>query len=353
MVALIVAVAAAVSVYIFIYYNFLKGVKCKSDVSLNGRTVIVTGANTGIGKETALDMARRGARVVLACRSKDRAEAAVLDIRRVSDNNQVVFMHLDLASLKSVRAFAETFLKSEPQLHILINNAGVGLVGKTEDGFSMGVGVNHFGHFLLTNLLLERLKQCVPSRVVVLASETYRMVGLDFSKLSRTEPGHTNGFLDYAHSKLCNVLFARELSNRLEGTNVTCYSVHPGVVNTEVFRHLNRWLMLILVPVAALLFRDPEGGAQTSIHCAVQEGIERFSGRYFSDCRVREVVAHARDDAVARKLWEFSERMVGLSPRVSAVDLNPSSHRLLFSCPCSCLCPFQTSLMIIIISGVL
>uniref|UniRef100_A0A4W3J3Y0 Dehydrogenase/reductase (SDR family) member 13a, duplicate 3 n=1 Tax=Callorhinchus milii TaxID=7868 RepID=A0A4W3J3Y0_CALMI len=221
MVALIVAVAAAVSVYIFIYYNFLKGVKCKSDVSLNGRTVIVTGANTGIGKETALDMARRGARVVLACRSKDRAEAAK------TSNNQVVFMHLDLASLKSVRAFAETFLKSEPQLHILINNAGVGLVGKTEDGFSMGVGVNHFGHFLLTNLLLERLKQCVPSRVVVLASETYRMVGLDFSKLSRTEPGHTNGFLDYAHSKLCNVLFARELSNRLEGTNVTCYSVHP------------------------------------------------------------------------------------------------------------------------------
>uniref|UniRef100_A0A4W3IU22 Dehydrogenase/reductase (SDR family) member 13a, duplicate 3 n=1 Tax=Callorhinchus milii TaxID=7868 RepID=A0A4W3IU22_CALMI len=301
-----------------IVFIFVTGVKCKSDVSLNGRTVIVTGkayfsslslslcANTGIGKETALDMARRGARVVLACRSKDRAEAAVLDIRRKTSNNQVVFMHLDLASLKSVRAFAETFLKSEPQLHILINNAGVGLVGKTEDGFSMGVGVNHFGHFLLTNLLLERLKQCVPSRVVVLASETYRMVGLDFSKLSRTEPGHTNGFLDYAHSKLCNVLFARELSNRLEGTNVTCYSVHPG-------EHSITWLMLILVPVAALLFRDPEGGAQTSIHCAVQEGIERFSGRYFSDCRVREVVAHARDDAVARKLWEFSERMVGLS----------------------------------------
>uniref|UniRef100_A0A4W3JLC2 Dehydrogenase/reductase (SDR family) member 13a, duplicate 3 n=1 Tax=Callorhinchus milii TaxID=7868 RepID=A0A4W3JLC2_CALMI len=312
MVALIVAVAAAVSVYIFIYYNFLKGVKCKSDVSLNGRTVIVTGANTGIGKETALDMARRGARVVLACRSKDRAEAARFSRREdKTSNNQVVFMHLDLASLKSVRAFAETFLKSEPQLHILINNAG-----KTEDGFSMGVGVNHFGHFLLTNLLLERLKQCVPSRVVVLASETYRMVGLDFSKLSRTEPGHTNGFLDYAHSKLCNVLFARELSNRLEGTNVTCYSVHPGEHSITLCGHQPA---PIPAPRAGpglsrfTLQYTPQGGAQTSIHCAVQEGIERFSGRYFSDCRVREVVAHARDDAVARKLWEFSERMVGLS----------------------------------------
>ncbi|XP_051891502.1 dehydrogenase/reductase SDR family member 13-like isoform X2 [Pristis pectinata] len=290
MVTWMVASAIVIALYILIYYNILKGVPCRSDTSLKGKTAIVTGANTGLGKATALDLARRGARVILACRSKERAEPAVFDIRKKSGNNQVIFMHLDLASLKSVRAFAETFLQSEPQLHLLINNAGTGSIGLTADGFNMAWGVNHLGHFLLTNLLLNRLKQCTPSRIIIISSLTYCMGKIDFSNLNTPGEGFVSGLRNYSFSKLCSTLFARELANRLEGTNVTSYAVHPGF----------------------LFFRTPTDGAQTAIYCAVQEGIEKFSGRYFADCEVQKVFPHARDDAVARKVWEISERMAGL-----------------------------------------
>ncbi|XP_072909536.1 dehydrogenase/reductase SDR family member 13-like [Hemitrygon akajei] len=312
MVSWIIASAIATALYILIYYNFLKGVPCRSDTSLKGKTAIVTGANTGLGKATALDLARRGARVILACRSKERAEPAVFDIRKKSGNNQVIYMHLDLASLKSVRAFAETFLRSEPQLNLLINNAGTGSSGQTVDGFNMAWGVNHLGHFLLTNLLLERLKQCAPSRIVVLSSLTYCISRIDFSNLSIAGGGFFRELSNYSLSKLCNILFARELANRLEGTNVTSYVVHPGFAFTDAFRDFRLLIKLVFVPVAFLFFRTPMDGAQTTIYCAVQEGIEKFSGRYFADCKVRKVFPHARDDAVARKLWEVSERMAGL-----------------------------------------
>ncbi|XP_043910365.1 dehydrogenase/reductase SDR family member 13 isoform X2 [Protopterus annectens] len=264
---------------------------------------------------TAVDLARRGARVILACRSKQRGEAAAYDIRKETGNMEVLFMPLDLASLKSVRAFAKAFLNSEPRLDILVNNAGVGIHagGRTSDGFNMQFGVNHLGHFLLTNLLLQRLKECSPSRIVVVASNMHMFGKLDFNALNPEKKGFIQQVRSYSDSKLCNILFVRELANKLEGTNVTCYAAHPGSVNTEINRHFKFWLKVLLIPVATLFQRDAENGAQTSVYCAVQEGIERLSGRYFVDCHVQEVTAHARDDAVARKLWEVSERMVGLA----------------------------------------
>ncbi|MBN3287003.1 DHR13 reductase, partial [Polyodon spathula] len=312
---LIVAVGIGIAVYILIYYNIFKGPKCKSSATLVGKTAVVTGGNTGIGKATALDLAKRGARVILACRSKERAEAAVFDIRKESNNNQVLFMQLDLGSLQSVRSFSETFLKTEPRLDILINNAGVGGHGQTADGFELHFGVNHLGHVLLTTLLLERLKQVEAGRVVTVSSLAYCYGRVDFSTLGTPVSPHASSWVNtqgYCHSKLCNILFTRELANKLEGSTVTCYSVHPGFVYTKVFRDMKTWQKLFFIPVAKLFFRDPEGGAQTSIHCAVQEGIEMLSGRYFADCSVQEVGAHARDDGVARKLWEVSERLAGL-----------------------------------------
>lgn len=301
-----------------VYYGVFRGVRCSSSVRLNGKTAIVTGSNTGIGKATALELAKRGARVILACRNKDKAEAAAYDIRRESGNNQVVFMQLDLTSFKSVRSFAETFLKSEPRLDILINNAGVMGPGRTEDGFGMVFGVNHLGHFLLTNLLLERLQQCGPSRVLTVAALLHRFGSVDFPLLASRKDlvsGQStwHNFQAYCNSKLCNVLFTRELANRLEGTSVTCYSLHPGVIYTELCRSLSLWQQLLLLPLAKLFFLDPEGGAQTTLHCALQEGIESFSGRYFSNCALQQVGAKGRDDALAKKLWEVSERLTGLS----------------------------------------
>ncbi|KAL7846486.1 hypothetical protein SRHO_G00214660 [Serrasalmus rhombeus] len=314
---LLAVCGALLGVYALLRLTVFKMPRCKSSAKLHGKTVVVTGSNTGIGKATAMNLAKRGARVILACRDKQRAEAAVNDIKKESGNNEVLYMHLDLASLQSVRSFAENFLKAEPRLDILINNAGLVVRGKTEDGFGMIFGVNHLGHFLLTILLLDRLKECAPSRVVTVSSSAHVIGKVDFDCIN------THKDLDlgdsairllkiYSHSKVCNILFTHELAKKLEGTNVTCFSLHPGIIKTEIGRHSNLWWKIILAPFV-LFSSDVESGAQTVLHCALQEGIEPLSGRYFSKCAVADVSAVARDDATAKKLWEVSERLCGLA----------------------------------------
>ncbi|OWK59841.1 Dehydrogenase/reductase SDR family member 13, partial [Lonchura striata] len=302
---------------------------------LRGRTAIVTGGSSGIGAATALELARCGARVILATRSARRGEAAASRIRRPppraghtpglapgpapaplrpqeTGNNEVLFMHLDLASLRSVRAFASTFLRQEPQLHLLINNAGVSAGGTTEDGFSLPFQVNHLGHFLLTQLLLERLRSCAPSRVVIVASSAHCAGRLRPEALGRPPSGLFSTFQDYCDSKLANVLHARELATREQGTQVTCYAVHPGFVNTSLFRHAPLWLKPLLLPLARLLFLEASEGAWAVLDCATRDGLEPLSGRYFTHRGPRLPWAAARDDRLARVLWEASERLVGL-----------------------------------------
>ncbi|KAM7403793.1 hypothetical protein PAMA_004295 [Pampus argenteus] len=311
--------ALLVGVYFLLHVTYLKLPKCKSSAKLHGKTAIITGANTGIGKTTALDLARRGARVILACRDRLRAEAAVQEIIRESGNNQVIFMQLDLASLKSVRSFAENFLRSESRLDLLINNAGLMNGGKTEDGFGMIFGVNHLGHFLLTVLLLDRLKACGPSRVVTVASKAYEIGKLDFNCLTTHRDSALGNsdyqlFQKYCHSKLCNILFTYELAKRLQGTDVTCYSLHPGAIKTEIGRYSGFWWRLFLAPIIFLFFVDAESGAQTTLHCALEQNIEHLSGHYFTYCApLLNIEAKARDDAAAKKLWELSESFCSLS----------------------------------------
>ncbi|XP_046876018.1 dehydrogenase/reductase SDR family member 13 [Hypomesus transpacificus] len=318
MFTLLVIAAGIVTAYILLHLMVLKLPKCKSNVQLHGKVVIVTGANTGIGKTTALDLARRGGRVILACRDKRRAEEAILDIVKETGNREVVFMALDLGSMQSVRSFAENFLKSESRLDILINNAGLMSGGQTVDGVGMIFGVNHLGHFLLTLLLLERLKEGGPSRVVTVASKGYEFGRIDFSCIDNHKDlglgdSDWNLFEKYCHSKLCNVLFTHELATRLQGSNVTCYSLHPGAIKTEIGRYARFGWKCVMTPITALFFVDAVSGAQTTLHCALQEGLESLSGRYFSSCSVQEVQAKAKDDEAARKLWEVSERLCGMS----------------------------------------
>ncbi|XP_074535626.1 dehydrogenase/reductase SDR family member 13-like [Halichoeres trimaculatus] len=312
----------AIGVFIVVAYVFreivVKGQRCTSTVKLHGKTAIVTGSNTGIGKITAIDLAKRGARVILACRSKQRGEAALEEVKRESGSTQVVFMQLDLGSVKSVRSFAENFLKTESRLDLLINNAGVYMQGRTEDGLGMMFGVNHIGHFLLTNLLLDRLKACEPSRVVNLSSMAHNFGNIDFDCLNKHKAlglgtSFSEVFRIYSDSKLCNVLFNHELAKRLQGTKVTCYSLHPGAINTELARNTSSLLQLALKPLTTFFFKNPVQGAQTTLHCALQEGIEPLSGRYFSNCTVRELYPKAKDDAAAKKLWELSEKLCGLA----------------------------------------
>ncbi|XP_033924820.1 dehydrogenase/reductase SDR family member 13 [Melopsittacus undulatus] len=280
--------------------------------SLRGRTAIVTGGSGGIGEATALELARCGARVVLATRSKQRGEAAAHRIRTETGNPDVRFMHLDLASLRSVRAFASAFLREEPHLHLLINNAGVSAGGTTEDGFSLTFQVNHLGHFLLTELLLARLQSCSPSRVVIVASSAHRAARLRLHALGSPSPGPLGPFQDYCDSKLANVLHARELAARLRGTGVTCYAAHPGFVATGLFRHAPLWLKPLLVPLAWLWFRSAAEGAQTPLHCALHRGLEPLSGCYFSDCAPQEPCPPGADERLARALREGSRRLLGL-----------------------------------------
>ncbi|XP_026578904.1 dehydrogenase/reductase SDR family member 13-like, partial [Pseudonaja textilis] len=229
-----------------------------------------------------------------------------------SGNSEVILMILDLANLNSVRAFAQTFLASEPRLDILINNAGVFTTGQTADGFDQAFQVNHLGHFLLTHLLLDRLKRCAPSRIVILSSNLHIFGKIDFQTIHKPGQGLWEMLTSYNSSKLANILHARELAKRLEGTNVTCYAVHPGAVKTEI-GHLLPWWVDWVPWVIKLFSRDCDAGAQTSIYCATEEGIERLSGGYFVDCQPKVPSPLARDDQLAKKLWEFSERLLGLT----------------------------------------
>lgn len=283
-------------------------------MKLDGKTVIVTGANTGIGKETAVDLAGRGARVILACRNVPKAQQVAEEILKKTGSSKVIVKELDLASLKSVRNFARDINETEDRLDILINNAGVMRCPywKTEDGFEMQFGVNHLGHFLLTNLLLGLLQRSQPSRVINVSSLAHTRGKIRFDDLQSEQDYHPGQA--YAQSKLANVLFTRELSKKLDDTDVIVTSLHPGVVKTELGRHLSLaysvLARIVFAPLVWLIFKTPWQGAQTTIHCAVSEDME--SGLYYSDCKPKEVAEQGRDDAVAKKLWEVSADLVGL-----------------------------------------
>ncbi|CAO2605053.1 Retinol dehydrogenase 14 [Lemmus lemmus] len=281
---------------------------------MHGKTVLITGANSGLGRATAAELLRLGARVIMGCRDLGRAEEAAGGQEPDATKGQLVVKELDLASLRSVRAFCQELLQEEPRLDVLINNAGIFQCPymKTEDGFEMQFGVNHLGHFLLTNLLLGLLKSSAPSRIVVVSSKLYKYGDINFEDLN-SEQSYNKSF-SYSRSKLANILFARELARRLEGTNVTVNVLHPGIVRTNLGRHIH--IPLLARPLFNLVswafFKTPLQGAQTSIYLASSPEVEGVSGKYFGDCKEEELLPKALDESVARKLWDISEVMVGI-----------------------------------------
>jgi retinol dehydrogenase 12 len=273
---------------------------------LAGRTFMVTGGNTGIGRATATALARRGGRVYLACRSPEKGRRAVADIVAATGSDAVAFLPLDLADLASVRRCAEQFLALGEPLHVLINNGGVaGQRGITRDGFELAFGVNHVGHFALTAALLDRLAASAPARVVTVASDAhYQARGVDFNALRRPTATVT-GLREYAVSKLCNVLFSAELARRVQGRGITTYALHPGVVASDIWRRVP-WPVR---PLIKLRMISPEAGATTSLYCATSDSVASASGRFYDDSREREPSPVATPD-LARALWEQTQAWV-------------------------------------------
>ncbi|CAH0725166.1 unnamed protein product, partial [Brenthis ino] len=280
-----------------------------------GKVVIVTGGNSGLGFETAKNLAERGARVIIACRSVRRAEEAVKKIIEITGNKDVEYRHLDLESFSSVRQFCENILKTEQRVDVLINNAGAGGLGnyKTEDGNHIGIQVNYFGTFLITNLLLPLLKSSAPSRIINLSSMIHKYAKMDFENLNMEK--YWSDYLVYANSKLYINLMTIELSRRLRGTNVTVNAVHPGIAATNIFRNIKPKIIFNLVSkIIRFLFLSNWEAAQTTIYLAVSPELQKVSGRYYSNCREQKPSKLSQDLEIAGKLWKESEKLTKYTP---------------------------------------
>lgn len=282
-----------------------------------GRTVIVTGGNSGIGFETAAALAGAGARVIITARDRERGGAAVEEIRARGGSGSVELSVFDLGRLESVREGAADLLGRASRIDVLVNNAGLMLTERREtaDGFETTFGVNHLGPFLLTMLLLDRVRESAPARIVNVSSTAHQSArnGLDFDDLQSTK-GYA-GMAVYGRSKLANIYFTTELARRLSGTGVTVNSLHPGTIRSGFGGDGDAggffgWGIKVARPFMA----GPAKGAETSVYLASAPEVEGVTGQFFAKCRPKTPSKAARDDAAAARLWELSEQMVGLVP---------------------------------------
>jgi len=288
------------------------------DVDLTGKVAIVTGANTGIGKETARGLATRGATVILACRNVKKGEAAAKEI----GGRAVRVIKCDLASFASVREFCRQVSREEKKVDILINNAGMVTMKRelTEDGQEMQFQSNHLGHFLLTNLLLEKMKASREGARIINVSSVAHWVVLSFPWDDLTwAKSWYNGWSAYSISKLANVLFTKELVEKLKGSKIRVYSLHPGGVYTDLGRNLSGFIpdfvKSLIGQVNSVTMLSAESGAKTSLFCALEPSLDtpEASGKYYDNCKEASTSWNAKNKDMAKKLWEVSKEIVQLN----------------------------------------
>jgi len=257
-------------------------------------------------------LAKRNATIYVACRDKVKGLATVEELKNVTKNQNIFFEELDLGSLASVKRFAKKFNDGNIPINVLINNAGVMNCpkGKTIDGFETQIGVNHFGQFYLTNLLLPNLQKGAPSRVVCVSSDLHKRGSISFDDIN-WEKRKYSGWQAYSQSKLANVLFTKELNNRFKTLGITAYSLHPGVIPTDLLRH-SPILQGVIGSFGRLFMKSIPQGAATSVYCAIAPGLESLGGQYFVDCNVTEPSNMQLNQDTATKLWTASEKAVGL-----------------------------------------
>ncbi len=277
-------------------------------MELKDKICIITGATSGIGRETAKELAQRGAVLVLPIRDSLKGDILKDEILEKVPDAQLDFMHCDLASFTSIREFATAFKKKYNHLHLLINNAGIWETKRnlTVDGIEKNFAVNHLAPFLLTHLLLNTLKASAPARIVNVASDAHKQGKMNFPDLEFEKK--YSSLKSYAQSKLANILFTKKLSQKLKGTSVTTNCLHPGVVSTNLFDKMPKLLMGVM----NLFMISPEKGAQTTIYLATSPEVENVSGEYFAKSKSKKPAPQALRQDTADKLWEISEKYVGI-----------------------------------------
>ena len=281
-------------------------------MDMTGKVCLITGGNSGIGKASAIGLAKLGSSIVIVARDKDKGEAALVEISGLSGNRNVELMVADMSSLDSVRQLAFDFKGRHKKLHVLINNAGVFLPKRvvTADGLEATFATNHLGHFLLTNLLLDLLKASVPSRVINITSSAHRGVEVDFDDLQGEKK--YRGFHAYGQSKLANVFFTYELAKRLRGTGVTVNCLHPGVVRTG-FGKDQGGMFSIGIKIVSPFMMSPEKAARAVIYLAISPELEGVSGKHFSKGKEEKSSTESYDEAAAERLWRVSAELTRLS----------------------------------------
>jgi NAD(P)-dependent dehydrogenase (short-subunit alcohol dehydrogenase family) len=271
---------------------------------------MITGATSGIGRASAIELGRMGAKLILVCRNRERGDELVREIQRAG-NPEVELMVADLESQAQVRKLAADFLATGKPLHVLMNNAGVFNLKRalTSDGLETVFAVNHLAYFMLTLLLLERIKESAPARIVNIASDLHKRATIRFDDLGGERS--YGGMSSYGQSKLANILFSYELARRLAGTGVTVNCVHPGGVATNLAKN-NGALAAIAWKLIGVFMKSPESGARTQIYLASAPEVAGVTGKYFVNSKEARSSAESHDAAVARRLWEVSAQMTGL-----------------------------------------
>ncbi|KAI0984350.1 hypothetical protein GJ496_003987 [Pomphorhynchus laevis] len=281
---------------------------CICHRNLHGTVTIITGANSGIGYEATKILADRGSKVIMACRSEYKAKMAKDIMLRENINRDIVVEIVDVSSLASVRSFAQRICSQYDKIDILINNAGVMTDScLSEDGYEIHFATNHLGHFLLTNLLLDKLKKSPDARIINVSSAAHLIGRFEESHLRK--PAWIS-MLAYADSKFCNILFTKELNKHLKGTTVTTFAVHPGIVATNM---VSQFLPKFIFSIGEhLVFKTPIQGVQTIIHAALNNEIKQYSGQYFGECNLSHTKANlSYADMLAIQLWYVSEQYTG------------------------------------------
>lgn len=286
--------------------------------TMQGKVCLITGANSGIGKATALGLAQMGAMVVMVCRDRARGEEAQREIKTKSGNDAVDLLIADLSSQQSIRQLADTIRQRYPHLHVLINNAGAGFTQRQEsvDGVEMTFAVNYLAPFLLTNVLLDVLKNSAPARIINVDSDNHRFVRLDMQDLQLK---HRYGFLRaYGRSKLALLLFTYGLARQLQRTGITVNALEPGPTSTAFGQKGAGPVARMLLKFVSSLFSSPEKGAQTSIYLASSPEVEAITGKYFVKSAPRRSSALSYNESLQHQLWEESARLVKLPAKIQA-----------------------------------